>query len=144
MDKSEAATHAIVKINRALTHPEQRPEMISAVCAYFDMMKGKVLSHSDKLFLHYLANQAGVPHYYNPMLKQGEDVEEEISLQTLANYLKESTLQVGERVSLHRYQKEILDRFGHEHPNRYFLSASTSFGKTFLVYEISQLTRTSA
>lgn len=136
MDKSEAAFNAIVQINRAKADPRLRPDMISAVCSFFDFMKGEELSHSDKLFLHYLANQAGLPHYYNPMLGFGDEVETEIGLQTLSNYLKESTLMVGENVSLHRYQKEILSLFTHDHPNRYFLSASTSFGKTFLIYEI--------
>lgn len=136
MDKSSAATNAIIQINRAQNHPEFRPDMISAVCAFFDLMKGKDLSRADRLFLHYLANKAGLPHYYYPMLGIGDEVEDEISLQTLTNYLKESSLMVGEDVSLHLYQKEILGFFTHEHPNRFFLSASTSFGKTFLIYEI--------
>lgn len=37
---------------------------------------------------------------------------------------------------LHRYQKEILDKFCPTKTNRYVLTAPTSFGKTFLVYEI--------
>ena len=136
MDKSEAAYNAIVQINRAKENPAFRPEMISAVCSFFDFMKGKELSHADRLFLHYIANQAGLPHYYNPMLGIGDKVADDISLQTLSNYLKESRLIVGENVSLHNYQKEILDKFSARSSNRYFLSASTSFGKTFLVYEI--------
>ena len=136
MDKSEAASNAIVQINRAKEDPAFRPEMISAVCSFFDFMKGKDLTHADRLFLHYIANQAGLPHYYNPMLGIGDEVEDDISLQTLGNYLRESKLMVGEKVSLHSYQKEILDKFSPERANRYFLSASTSFGKTFLVYEI--------
>lgn len=136
MDKFTAASNAIVQINRAQEHPEFRPEMISAVCSCFDYMRGQDLSKSDRLFLHYLANQAGVPHYYYPMLGIGQEVEENICLQTLCNYVRESTLMVGEKISLHRYQKEILERFVKGRANRFFLSASTSFGKTFLVYEI--------
>ena len=55
MDKSEAAYNAIVQINRAKENPAFRPEMISAVCSFFDFMKGKELSHADRLFLHYIA-----------------------------------------------------------------------------------------
>ena len=136
MDKSTAAANAIIQINRAEGHPEYRPDVIKAVCEYFDLMKGLELSRPDKLFLHYLAKQAGVPHYYYPMLEIGDEVEDEISLQTLCNYIKESSLMVDENISLHQYQKEILDLFTKDHPNRFFLSASTSFGKTFLIYEI--------
>ena len=136
MGYSEAASNAIVKINRAQEHPELRPDMINAVCAYFDLMKGKKLSRADRLFLHSLANKAGLPHYYYPMLGVGDEVEEEISLQTMTNYIRESSLMVSEDVSLHQYQKEILGLFTPAHPNRHFLSASTSFGKTFLIYEI--------
>ena len=136
MDKSESARNAIIRINQAKANPDSRPEMINAVCAFFDQMKGQELSRADRLFLHYLANQAGLPQYYYPMLAIGEDVEAYISLSTLSNYVHESSLMVSENVSLHRYQKEILDRFTPGSVNRYFLSASTSFGKTFLVYEI--------
>lgn len=136
MDKPEAACNAIVQINRAKDNPVYRPEMIKAVCECFDFMKDKEMSHADRLFLHYLANQAGLPQYYYPMLGIGDEVEDNISLQTFGNFLKESALVVGEEVSLHRYQKEILDKFSQNQVNRFFLSASTSFGKTFLVYEI--------
>ena len=136
MDYSEAASNAIIQINLAQDHPELRPDMIKAVCAFFDLMKEKELSQADRLFLHYLANKAGLPHYYYPMLGVGDEVEEEISLQTMTNYVKESSLMVSEDVSLHQYQKEILGLFTPEHHNRFFLSASTSFGKTFLIYEI--------
>ena len=136
MDKTTAASNAIIQINLAKDDPAVRPNMIKAVCTYFDLMKGKTLSEADKLFLHYLANQAGVPHYYYPMLRIGENVTEEICLHTLRNFTRESSLVVGEGITLHLYQKEMLDKFNKGKRNRYFLSAATSFGKTFLVYEI--------
>lgn len=136
MDKTTAATNAIIQINSAKVDPAKRPNMVKAVCAYFDIMKGKTLSEADKQFLHYLANQAGIPQYYFPMLSIGEDVTKEISLQTLRNFTRESSLVVGEGITLHLYQKEMLDKFNKSRRNRYFLSAATSFGKTFLVYEI--------
>lgn len=79
--------------------------MIKAVCSFFDIMKGKELSQADRLFLHYLANQAGLPQYYYPMLNVGEYVDEEVTLQTFSNYINESSLIVGEGVMLHRTRK---------------------------------------
>lgn len=136
MDKSKAAINAIKLINQAKENIDLRPLMIKAVCSYFDLMKDSELSQADKLFMHYLANQAGIPQYYYPMLNVGTDVDEEVSLQTFCNYVQESSMIVGDGVMLHRYQKEVLNMFTKEHRNRYFLSAATSFGKTFLIYEI--------
>lgn len=136
MDKSKAAINAIKLINQAKENIDLRPLMIKAVCAYFDLMKDTELSQSDKLFMHYLANQAGIPQYYYPMLNVGTGVDEEVSLQTFCNYVQESSMIVGDGVMLHRYQKEVLNMFTKEHRNRYFLSAATSFGKTFLIYEV--------
>lgn len=136
MDKSKAASNTIRLINQAKEDQDKRPEMIKAVCSYFDLMKDCELSQADKLFMHYLANQAGIPQYYAPMLNIGTDVDEEICLQTFSNYIHESSMMVGEGVMLHRYQKEVLNMFTKERRNRYFLSAATSFGKTFLIYEI--------
>lgn len=136
MDKSKAAINAIKLINQAKKNIALRPLMIKAVCSYFDFMKDYELSQPDKLFMHYLANQAGIPQYYYPMLNVGTDVDEEVSLQTFCNYVQESSMVVGDGVILHRYQKEVLNMFTKEHRNRYFLSAATSFGKTFLIYEV--------
>ena len=136
MDKSKAAADAVKLINQAKEDSNLQPLMIKAVCSFFDIMKGEELSQADRLFLHYLANQAGIPQYYYPMLNVGEYVDEEVTLQTFSNYINESSLLVGEGVMLHRYQKELLERFKRGQRNRIFLSASTSFGKTFLIYEI--------
>lgn len=136
MDKSTAAANAVRQINLAKEDMSVRPSMIKAVCTYFDMMKDETLSDADKFFLHYLANQAGLPQYYYPMLNTGADIVGDVGLQTLTNYIHESSLVVGEGVMLHRYQKEILDKFEKGRRNRFFLSAATSFGKTFLIYEI--------
>lgn len=136
MDKSTAAAYAVKLINMAKEDISLRPTMINAVCSYFDMMKDKNLSYADRLFMHYLANQAGVPQYYHPMLHIDANIDEEIRLQTFSNYIQESSFVAGEGITLHRYQKEILERFQQRQRNRYFLSAATSFGKTFLIYEI--------
>lgn len=136
MDKTTAASNAVRLINLSKENICLRPSMIKAVCTYFDLMKDEDLSDADRLFMHYLANQAGVPQYYYPMLNIGEEVGEDINIQTFSNFLHESNLVVGEGVMLHRYQKEILDKYEKGKRNRLFLSAATSFGKTFLIYEI--------
>lgn len=136
MDKSAAATNAIKLINQAKVDKNLRPQMISAVCSYFDFMKGKNLSQADMSFMHYLANQAGLPQYYYPMLGIEPTINEEFGIQGLYNYIRESNFIVGEGIMLHRYQKEVLDLFQVGQFNRFFLSAATSFGKTFLIYEI--------
>lgn len=105
MDKSKAAINAIKLINQAKRDIDLRPLMIKAVCSYFDLMKDNELSQSDKLFMHYLANQVGIPQYYYPMLNVGTDVDKEVSLQTFCNYVQESSMVVGDGVMLHRYQK---------------------------------------
>ena len=61
MDKSTAASNAVRLINLANDNLDLRPSMIKAVCSYFDLMKDEVLSQADRLFMHYLANQAGLP-----------------------------------------------------------------------------------
>ena len=111
MDKSKAAINAIKLINQAKRDIDLRPLMIKAVCSYFDLMKDNELSQSDKLFMHYLANQVGIPQYYYPMLNVGTDVDKEVSLQTFCNYVQESSMVVGDGVMLHRYQKEVLNMF---------------------------------
>ena len=75
MDKSKAAADAVKLINQAKEDSNLQPLMIKAVCSFFDIMKGKELSQADRLFLHYLANQAGLPQYYYPMLNVGEYVD---------------------------------------------------------------------
>lgn len=136
MDKQSAAIRAIKSINLSEISNSNRPSMIKAVCSYFDLVKDEVLSYADKQFLRYLANRAGIPHYYNPMLHNDDEIEGNISLQTFSNFIHESSLIGANALMLHQYQKEILNRFKFGQSNRYFLSASTSFGKTFLIYEI--------
>lgn len=115
--------------------------LVTKVCSYFDYMKNKELSQADRLFLLFLANKTGIPHYFDmlantqsgpSLLFDGED----LKLSTFAAFLHETSLYTDEKSKLHRYQKEILQKFTTGKLNRYFLSASTSFGKTHLTYEI--------
>lgn len=58
-----------------------------------------------------------------------------MNLLSVSSFLNEANLTVNNQI-LHKYQKEIVDKFSHRTSNRYVLSAPTSFGKTFLTYEI--------
>lgn len=116
-------------------------DLIQKVCTYFDYMKDKVLSEPDKAFLLFLANKAGIPHYYdmlsNTQTQDGLYFEgDELGIITFSALLHETSLHTDERNKLHRFQKEILQLFIPGKLNRYFLSASTSFGKTHLTYEV--------
>lgn len=112
-------------------------DFITEVCNYFDYIKDEQLSSSDLEFLKYISNAAGIPHYYDLLTKFNHDNKlSDISLNTLSSLFYESTLYVDENIKVHKYQQEILNQFLSDKKNRYFLSATTSFGKTFLVYEI--------
>lgn len=80
----------------------------------------------------------GIPHYYDLMVgKFGhEDKINNFDLNTLSSNIYESTLYVDENVKIHKYQKQVLSLFNEDRDNRFFLSATTSFGKTYLIYEI--------
>lgn len=137
MDKVEYAANLIIKLNLFQNGELSDYEFIKEVCSYFDMIKSDSLSTADKQFLFYIANQVGIPQYYDTLAKFNHDIQfDEVSLQTLADSYRESRLYTSKNVELHKYQKDILDKFEVGKQNRFFLSASTSFGKTFLVYEI--------
>lgn len=137
MDKVEYTANLIIKLNLFQNGELSDYEFIKEVCSYFDMIKSDSLSTADKQFLFYIANEVGIPQYYDTLVKFNHDIQfDEVSLQTLADSYRESRLYTSKNVELHKYQKDILDKFEVGKQNRFFLSASTSFGKTFLVYEI--------
>ena len=81
---------------------------------------------------------AGIPHYYDvldSLSRQSTDMNV-INSSAFSSIFYESSLYTSGQVKVHKYQKEIIDKFSKGVTNRYFLSASTSFGKTFLTYEI--------
>lgn len=141
MDRVQSAIDVARALNRYNAGMIPDHELITKVCTYFDFMKDKVLSGSDKAFLLYLANKTGIPHYYD-MLANTQPTEyltfegEEIDLATFSALLHETSLFTDEKNKLHRFQKEILQLFKLKELNRFFLSASTSFGKTHLTYEV--------
>lgn len=137
MYRIEKTANIIKSLNDYKAKKLKAYDFISEVCNYFDYIKDEQLSSSDLEFLKYISNAAGIPHYYDLLAKFNHDNKlSDISLNTLSSLLYESSLYVDENIKVHKYQKEILNKFSVDKKNRYFLSATTSFGKTFLVYEI--------
>lgn len=139
MDRIEKASYAIKNINEFRNGAITEAQLTTKICDYFDLIKDRELTPSDMKFLKYISNIVGIPHYYDLLIKvfQKENKEfDEFNLNTLGSIIYESTLYVDEHIKLHKHQMSILDRFDTHRQNRIFLSASTSFGKTYLVYEI--------
>ena len=138
MDKFKEAAFIIKELNNFKNDITDAPYFITKVCAYFDKIKHENLTKSDLKFLKYISNSAGIPHYYDLLIRkfgQSDNIDD-YDLNTLSACIYESTLHIDENIKIHRYQKEVLDKFIPNEQNRYFLSATTSFGKTFLIYEI--------
>ncbi|MFT6778854.1 MAG: hypothetical protein ACJAV1_002797 [Paraglaciecola sp.] len=138
MDKFKEAAFIIKELNNFKNDITDAPYFITKVCAYFDKIKNEDLTKSDLKFLKYISNAAGIPHYYDLLISKfgkSDDIDD-YDLNTLSACIYESTLHIDENIKIHRYQKEVLDKFIPNEQNRYFLSATTSFGKTFLIYEI--------
>lgn len=137
MDKQERAIDIIKKYYLA-EEQNNKSDMIKTVCTYFDFMKNQELSSADMVFLQDLSNHIGVPQYVK-LLERDYSAscpeQRDISLATIASYFNEANLTRDGQI-LHRYQKNVLDMFVVGQKNRFILSAPTSFGKTFIVYEI--------
>lgn len=135
----EETSNAIKNINEFRNGKILEPELTSRICAYFDSIKDSELTPSDMKFLKYISNIVGIPHYYDLLIQKFQQKNEEFNefnLNTFASLLYESSLHIDDNIKLHKHQMSILDKFDIVKQNRIFLSASTSFGKTYLVYEI--------
>src|SRR5574344_1712059 len=132
----EAAT-IIKDINKYKNNELPDYALVGKICNYFDKIKDAELNQADLKFLRYIANIAGIPHYYDLLSNFKDDTEiRDINLNTLSSLIYESSLHTSENTKVHRYQQKIIDSFNPDTLNRFFLSASTSFGKTYVVYEI--------
>lgn len=139
MDRNQRTSDLIKEFNRYKKSPDRRGSFVKVVCEYYDSIKTEELTESDLNFLRYMANEAGVPQYFDLLNKkyQSENyiAPASMNLLSVSSFLNEANLTVNNQM-LHKYQKEILDQFSSLIRNRYVLSAPTSFGKTFLMYEI--------
>lgn len=139
MDRFER-TADIIKEYYNYKHTADAATFIKSVCNYFDFIKNESLSDADLNLLLFLANEAGIPQYYDLLKSKYTNVKldyENINSLTMSALFHDASLIRG-RSKLHRYQKQVLDCFFYSQRNRYVLTAPTSFGKTFLVYEIIQ------
>lgn len=137
MDRVETAADIIIKLNNYQDEVMLDYELITDICSYFDKVKKEALTAAEKQLLFHIAAQIGIPHYFDTLTNFGQNISlTSFRLNTFSNLIQEASLHTSTAIKLHRYQKRILDKFIHQQLNRYFLSASTSFGKTFLVYEI--------
>lgn len=137
MDKIEEAAIVIIAINQYRNGEIKDYDLIKRVCTYFDLIKHEELSEPDRRFLKYISNAVGIPHFFDLLAKFNQNTNiENFDLNTLSAIIYESTLNLDENNKVHKYQKQIWEKFSRDKLNRYFLSASTSFGKTHIVFEI--------
>lgn len=138
MDKQQRASD-IVKLLYKYRKDKVANEsnLIKAICSYFDDIKNQNLTNGDMFFLRYIATAIGIPQYFDMLnIFKAQETYEYSKLADFSCAIADCSLYTSEDVLLHRYQKNILDLFTPSKHNRYFLSATTSFGKTYLVYEI--------
>lgn len=144
MDRFEG-TSDLIKEYYKFKKTNNNAEFVARVCEYFDLIKKDNVNGADLNFLSFIANEAGVPHYYDMLLegKSQKEVEviDNISLGMLGSFFYDASLCVNEGNSkLHRFQKQVLEKFSNQ-TNRFVLTAPTSFGKTFIVYQILEKMR---
>lgn len=137
MDRIEETANIIIDLNKYKRGQLKDFELIKSVCSYFDLIKNDNLNATDFKFLKYISNNTGIPHFYDILgqFAQKPNIDS-FDLITFSSVFYESLLHTDKESKLHKYQKNILDMFEAERLNRYFLSASTSFGKTYIVFEI--------
>lgn len=137
MDRIEETTNVLRQINKFNSKEISDDILIKSVCDYFNEIKNDSLNQSDLKFLKYISNITGIPHYFDLLNSFDQNIEiKEYNLNTFSSLLYESTLHTNENMKVHKYQMRIMDLFQNGKLNRYFLSASTSFGKTHIVFEI--------
>lgn len=141
MDRQKRTLDVVIALNQFQNKELPKYKFLEKVCEYFDFIKSEELDDADHRFLIHLSSKAGVPHYHDILSKFNKSTtilknEENFKLDVISALIFESTLYTNDSSKLHLYQKEVLDLFESHQLNRYFLSASTSFGKTYLVYEI--------
>lgn len=139
MDRIKEAATIVAKINKHSRKELSDANLIASVSNYFDLIKHDEILSSDLHFLKYISNVVGVPHYFDMLSTFQKDREiniNDFNLNSLSATIYESSLYISDDVKVHKYQKKIIELFEQNRLNRFFLSASTSFGKTFVVYEI--------
>ena len=137
MDRVEETANILIDLNKFKRGQLKDYDLIKSVCTYFDIIKREKLTGSDFKFLKYIACSSGVPHFYDVLEKFDQKPNiNSFDLNSFSSMFYESTLHTTDKNKVHRFQKNVLDFFEPGELNRFFLSASTSFGKTYLVFEV--------
>lgn len=149
MDYREQTIRTVKILNKYLNADDLEKndyihDLINETCNLFYEAEKTRLNYNDFSFLYNLSAKIGVPQYYDLLIEKKKLKNEKLILKEGINYslsnfmslINNSTLTINEKLSFHRYQKAIYDSFEKNKLNRYFLTAPTSFGKTFVVYEI--------
>lgn len=114
-------------------------DFIKSTCEMFDAIKTEEISDSTLNFLQFMANEVGLPQYYDLLLEkyisENRRDREYLPLCTLGSIFFEATLFQNDQ-KLHKYQQEVVSNFDRRQRNRFILTAPTSFGKTYIVYQI--------
>ena len=127
----------IIKLKYDCNNREKEGLLISKVCDFFDSVKDVELTQTQLRFLYKFANIIGVPQYYDMLIKQNNQFKlNDINLNDLNNMLYNSSLAIEEGRVFHKYQKMVYEKFTKNNITRFFLTAPTSFGKTFIVSKI--------
>ena len=137
MDRQSRAID-IIKAYNDFKKNKNEPLFIKKVCLYFDMAKNDLLGEKDLQLLLFLANKVGVPQYFDMLHEKFSQTDislENVNLLSLSSIINEASLYNDGKI-LHKYQKKILECFQEGRENRFLLTAPTSFGKTYIVYEI--------
>lgn len=137
MDFAKRAVGVIKKYNDFKNGEEiSLHDLIIDICNLFDAAVDAPLQPGDYHFLRFIASEIGVPQYYDLLLERKRETDVTYQLSDLLAAIQDSALFVDDESMLHRYQKDAYDCFSVGKQNRIFLSAPTSFGKTYLVYKI--------
>ena len=137
MDFAKRAVDVIKKYNDYKNEGETSlHELIIEVCNLFDSAIDSPLQSNDYRFLRFIASEIGVPQYFDLLFDRKKADDTSYQLSDLLATIQDASLFVDEKSMLHRYQKKAYDSFSINQQNRFFLSAPTSFGKTYLVYKI--------
>ena len=123
------------------SNPNSIGDLIKSICAFFDNVKDLDLNQQTLEFLYEMCNIVGIPQYYDMLIKYKKSQNcqlTEINQNVLSSMIYNSSLAVENDKFLHKYQNEVVKQFKVESENRFFLTAPTSFGKTFIVNLIIQ------
>ena len=102
MDRNERTAHLIKELNLYKRYSERRGIFVKATCDYYDAVKIDELTSNDLNFLRYVANEAGVPQYYQLLenkYQAGKTINKEsMNLLSMSSFINEASLIVKDEM----------------------------------------------